>query len=269
MLSRPFNKNCSAAAPAFYALILLVCLLSSLLPYASMQQQTAQYYVSLTGSDSNSGNSSAAAFLTIQKAATVITNLKNSATAAYTNTTYYVNIEGGRYYVTTNINIPTPTKNNNQYNGIVFRPTTRTSSVSITGGLNIPKSYWTLVTVDNNPTVYNVLPAEAKGKVYQVNLITQLGLTSGQIISFQRTGFYAGIKDSGTELFFKGKPMTLARYPNKNSADGSDQFLTISSTNGVNQFGFNSAAATGSIPASANTRNWPQEAAPFGFGFWY
>ncbi|KAG2372942.1 hypothetical protein C9374_012972 [Naegleria lovaniensis] len=222
------------------------------------QNPTVNIYVSnANGLDTNNGTSSLWPLKTLSKAASVVQSSKNSL---FVNTTFTVLIDDGRYFVPNGLIIPASAKLNNQYSPVIWKPGKEDGNVRITGGLPLAPSFWQVVTVANNPSVYNMLPTVAQGKVLSCNL-TLAGLSKSQIFQFVKTGYSKKFVSSGNELFYKGKAQTVARFPNK-FPNGEDQFLRFTGTNGVNTFQFNSTV-------SHNRFKWSLERSPYAFSFFY
>ena len=234
----------------FAVLLLLAC-------FIVFTQAEVSIFVSVSrGSDSNPGNTTTAPFQTLSKAASTIVSLKNSAT---TNNTYVVYIEEGRYFINSTITLSSPSKFNDGNSPVIWKPLQEGQVVKITGGIPLPSYLWTTVTSQNNPEAFNMIPSSSQGKVLQLNL-TQIGLSPSQIVKMKRNGQYIGSTNSQNELFFKGRALTIARYPNR-QPDDSDSYMLIGANPGPNNFTFNSTYAP-------NKNKWPQEKYPFAFGYW-
>ncbi|KAG2386508.1 hypothetical protein C9374_002252 [Naegleria lovaniensis] len=209
-------------------------------------QAQVHLYVSTFGSDSNSGNSTSSPFASLSKAASTIITLKN--TVYTTNTTFFVNIFPGTYFLNSTVVIARPNRLNDQFSPVIWRP--------------IPASNSGCKPFHLQHTSLN-----ARGNVLQCNL-TQAGIKSSQIIAFKKHGYVYGSPSSGNEIFFRGFAQTVARYPNKLSTQPVndtrailDQYMNVGKLNGTNQFYFNSTLCP-------NKDRWPLEKYPFAFGYW-
>ncbi|KAG2382350.1 hypothetical protein C9374_005552 [Naegleria lovaniensis] len=235
-----------------------------------------QFYVSPTAGhdDLHSGQSLNSPFATLSKAASVITNMKNSMNFTTPPTSFVVNLMKGTHFLNSSVILP-KTKLDNFSTNVEVSTTWRAlpgslpGEVKIRGGIYLPPNVWKAVTQGNNPFAFQMLPENAKGNVLQSNL-TEVGFKSSQLFPFHQAGFVYGYADSGNELFYRGQPQTVARYPNKLTTEDLvstqntnlvvDVFMKVNSTFGKYTT-FNSSECE-------NRDKWPHEKHPFAFGYW-
>ena len=174
-----------------------------------------EYFISTAangGSDSNDGTI-AHPFLTLEKSTAAVRTWRS--TNPDCSTPVMIWLRGGEYYRASNL-----------YLSGIDRGTTNCPTIFsgygsenavITGGKDI--SGFTRVT---DPTILNRLSASAQANVYQVDL-TANGITDyGDL----RNVAYGTL--SPLELFFNGKPMQLARYPNAGDTNFPSEIHTSS-----------------------------------------
>jgi len=153
-------------------------------------------YVSKDGNDSNSGypNSPVATF---EKATTLFRNYKTTYGDGFRNTVY---LHAGIYRRNSSIVL---TAADSGMNIQAFGD----GEVSFRGSVNLPKGAFTQT---QDATILSKLPKEAAGKVYQINLQTYTGQTTGYPeypVQTSSTAYY--------ELYVNAAEQTLARWPNK------------------------------------------------------
>ncbi|EFC40385.1 predicted protein [Naegleria gruberi] len=235
----------------------LVCFVLLLTILSVLKGQVNIYVSDSQGLDTNFGNSTNSPFKTLSKAAATVVSMKNSA---LTNQTYNILIEEGSYFINSSITLASPSKYNDNTSPVIWKPLNSGKSVKVVGGVPLPASLWSVVTSQNNNWAFNMIPTSSQGKVLQLNL-TAVGFSQTQISKLKRNGQYIGSTDSQNELFYRGKVLTLARYPNISPDTLDDNFLKIGAKPGVNNFTFDATNAT-------NRNRWPNEKYPFGFGYW-
>jgi len=153
-------------------------------------------YVSKAGDDANSGypNSPVATF---EKATTLFREYKTMHGDGFRNTVY---LHAGIYRRNSSIVL---TAEDNGMNIQAFGD----GEVSFRGSVNLPKGGFTQT---QDATILSKLPTSAAGKVYQINLQTYTGQTTGYpeyAVQTASTAYY--------ELYVKDSEQTLARWPNK------------------------------------------------------
>ncbi|KAG2373017.1 hypothetical protein C9374_012960 [Naegleria lovaniensis] len=255
-----------AAVAVVVAVLFLSILWSSHSVHASNSTFEIHLFVSPTkGNDLFSGNSTQFPFATLDKASSMVTLLKNSKLTL--NTSIYVNLMPGTFYLNSTLVIPRPSKFNDQFSPVTWRPIPGSSrgDVNITGGISLPPYMWKKVTLDEHASIYEMLPLGARGKVYQCNLT----LLSPSVIAtpFKVSGRMDGKASAGSELFFRDFPQTVARYPNKlNTQYESNPSLVLdvymkTASKGTNSFLFNSTSCP-------NKSKWSKEQNGYAFGYW-
>jgi hypothetical protein len=162
----------------------------------------AQLYVSTTGSDTNPGTR-AKPFATLERARDQVRRLSQDHKLASGDLTVW--LRGGDYFRTNALEL-TAADSGTADAPIVWRAC-KGESVRLLGGRKL--SGFEPVT---DPVVLARLPEAARGHVLQVDL-SALGLTDfGKMTS---RGFGRPLSPAHCELFFGGRPMTLARWPNE------------------------------------------------------
>src|ERR1035437_742482 len=163
---------------------------------------TAQLYVSPTGSDTNSGTQ-AQPFATLERARDEGRRLSQDRKLAKGGLTVW--LRGGDYLRTNALQL-TAADSGTASAPIVWRAC-KGETVRLLGGRKL--SGFEPVTA---PAIFARLPETAREHVLQVDL-GALGLTDfGQLTS---RGFGRPLSPAHCELFFGGRPMTLARWPNE------------------------------------------------------
>ena len=162
----------------------------------------AQFYVSPTGSDTNSGTR-AKPFATLERARDEGRRLSQDRKLARGGLTVW--LRGGDYLRTNALEL-TAADSGTADAPIVWRAC-KGESVRLLGGRKL--SGFAPVT---DPAILARLPETARGHVLQVDL-GALGLADfGKMTS---RGFGRPLSPAHCELFFRGRPMTLARWPNE------------------------------------------------------
>src|ERR1035441_7253766 len=162
----------------------------------------AQLYVSLTGSDTNPGTR-ARPFATLERARDEVRRLRQDRKLAKGGFTVW--LRGGDYLRTNALQL-TVADSGTASAPIVWRAC-KGESVRLLGGRKL--SGFEPVTA---PAVLARLPETARGHVLQVDL-SALGLSGFGPMSSR--GFGRPLSPAHCELFFGGRPMTLARWPNE------------------------------------------------------
>ncbi len=167
----------------------------------------ADFHVSPSGSDANRGTRGKP-FATLERARDAVRELK--AAGKLPTSEFTVWLHGGDYRRTNALELTaadsgTPT-------GPVVWQAWRDERVRLIGGVALPPvtaDRWQTVT---EPAVQKRIDAAARPHVRQLDLRT-LGITDfGEMKS---RGFSRGTATAHCELFFAGRPMTLARWPNE------------------------------------------------------
>lgn len=171
-------------------------------PAAAASTSPYEIYVSPTGSDAASG-SFEKPLKTLAKAKTVAAELAKTATSEVK-----VIVRGGTYNVGTGLNF-TVTDSGTETAGIHFQAY-QDEKVSLTNTIKLDNTKFSLVTDEET---LNRIPAEARGKVYAINL-TACGITYfGQIY---RTGSASGyLANPGSRMLIVDDSWyTIAKWPN-------------------------------------------------------
>jgi hypothetical protein len=166
-------------------------------------QSGAEFFVAPGGSDTNPGTA-AQPFATLTKARAAVRVLKANGLPAGG---VAVTIKPGEYAVTEPVAFSAEDSGTEQC-PIVYRAETRGTAVFY-GGARLKG--FTRVT---DPAVLERLPAESRGRVFQCNLKEQ-GITDYGELKVRGIGHPAPPPPPTLELYFNGKPMTLARWPNE------------------------------------------------------
>ena len=181
---------------------LLSTLLIVLLFSCSDPSQENAFYVSTTGKDTNPGTLDSP-FKTLEKAQEAVRQLKSVNGLPPEGLT--INLRGGIYPITETLQFTSEDAGTSD-TPIVWQAY-QDEEVILTGGQVV--SQFTSV---QDPLVLRRLPPEAHPHVVQADLKTQ-GIT--HFGERKRSGFGEPITPTALEVFFRGKPMTLARYPNE------------------------------------------------------
>ena len=161
----------------------------------------AQLYVSTSGSDANSGTR-AKPFATLERARDEVRKLRQDGRLKSGATVW---LRGGDYLRTNAVEL-TAADSGTAAAPIIWRAC-KGESVRLLGGRKL--GGFKPVT---DPVILARLPEAARPHVMQVNLTT-LGITDfGQMRS---RGFGRPLTAAHCELFYGGRPMTLARWPNE------------------------------------------------------
>jgi hypothetical protein len=180
----------------------LTLLLSCCMPLLALSGSATEYYVSTTGSDTSTGTR-AHPFATLERARDEIRRLKQNARMPQDGIIVW--LRGGDYFRTNAFQL-TAADSGTTNAPVVWRAY-KEETVRLLGGQKL--SGFELIT---DPAVLARLPEAARGHVQQVNL-KALGVTDfGQMHS---RGFARPLTSAHCELFYGGRPMTLARWPNE------------------------------------------------------
>lgn len=190
---------------------------------ASTTFSHADFHVSITGSDADRG-SEAKPFATLERARDAVRELKVAGKLPKGEFTVW--LHGGDYRRTNAFEL-TAADSGTAAAPVVWR-TWSDERVRLIGGVALPPvtaSRWQAVT---EPAVQRRLDEAARPRVRQLDL-RALGITDfGEMKS---RGFSRGTAAAHCELFFAGKPMTLARWPNEGQFDKLAGFPTGSGKN--------------------------------------
>lgn len=179
-----------------YSLILSTTCLFSLPGHA------AEVYVALHGSDTNSGTR-ARPFATLERARDAVRQLRRDGQLGRGPVTIWL---GGGDYLRTNALELTAADSGTPEVPVIWRAH-KNEPVRLLGGCKL--SGFGPVT---DPAVLARLPEPARGGVVQVSLAS-LGVTDFGTMSSR--GFGRPLSPAHCELFFGGRPTTLARWPNE------------------------------------------------------
>lgn len=209
-------------------------------------------YVAPNGSDKNSGTKGKP-FATLERARDEIREMKTSGALAKNGTTVW--LRGGDYLRTNALELIAADSGSPKAR-ITWRAF-QGETVRLLGG-RLLNGFQTVT----DPAVLSRLDKNAQGKVVQLNFGT-LGLTDfGEMRS---RGFARGTSASHCELFFGGKPMILARWPNEGAFEQIAGIPTgrideHGGTLGILESGFNYA---GERP-----RHWQETTNLWVHGYW-
>ena len=178
-------------------LLVIIACLSLAMPQVLAAPKAAKYYVAVNGSDRNPGTKEKP-FATLERARDAIRALKSRSGGVT------VWIRGGVYCRTEPFAL-TAEDSGSKDSPIVYRAFPG-EEVRITGGREI--TGFKRIT---DPEVLKRIDAPYRDKILQCDL-KALGITDfGRMTP---RGFGRPTMPAGLELFFRGKPMTLARWPN-------------------------------------------------------
>ena len=172
---------------------LLSMALPVLLLAASAAAAPATLYVSIMGSDANPG-AAAKPFATLERARDAIRSMRRAGKLPSGGVT--VELRGGIYELSRTFELKK--EDSGAPDAAIVYKAADGETPRLVGGRVVRRFRPT-----TDPAVLNVLPVEAHGKVMEASLKAQ-GITD-----------YGKVAGGGMELFFRNKPMTVARWPNK------------------------------------------------------
>jgi parallel beta-helix repeat protein len=187
---------------------LLVCALAATFGAALVHGAEQLYFVS-PKAEPNGDGSSARPFQSLVQARDALRTIRRAGTLK-PGTTVTVYLAPGEYQLNSTFDLTAEDSGTPQA-PVVYRAQ-KSGTVRIQGGVTLPSSAFGPVT---DPAVLSRLAPEARGKVLACDLSTQ---TSDALIPF-KPGFRGA--PSGPWLYFNGRPMTLARWPNQDAPGGS------------------------------------------------
>ena len=176
----------------------------------SLQQKRVEWvnspkygiYVSPNGSDNNPGTKEKP-FLTVKRAQEEVRKIKSAKGMPEEGIVVY--LRGGKYFLSESINFGKEDSGTDTA-PVVYRSYPE-EEVRIIGGRQV-KNFKPLT----DPDVIRRLPDESKNKVWVADL-KEAGITVyGELLN---RGGHGKSNPAALELFFKGSPMHLARWPNK------------------------------------------------------
>jgi hypothetical protein len=162
------------------------------------------FFVSPDGSDTNTGSIDLP-FATLQRARDAIRGLK--AADRYPLEGVVIEIRGGEYALSQTFEL-TEEDSGKEKSPVIYRAYIG-EKVIVHGGRIIDARY--LESVTDEAVLKRIINGESRRKVRQVDL-RKLGITDYG--TYQSHGFNRAVVPAPMELFYDGKPMTLARYPN-------------------------------------------------------
>ncbi|MEO1297854.1 MAG: right-handed parallel beta-helix repeat-containing protein [Cyanobacteria bacterium J06636_16] len=156
-------------------------------------------YVSTTGNDQNTGTE-AAPLASIAKARDLVRERKQGNPEK----SYTVYLRQGTYYL--NQSLKLGREDSGVGDAVITYSAAAGEEVHLIGGKP-------LVGIEpvTDETILDILPSEARGNVYSADL-TAIGLSD--VPQHVPRGTYNKVESFPMELFFQGKPLQLARYPN-------------------------------------------------------
>lgn len=171
-------------------------------PCTAKPVDTIYIYVATNGSDQNPGTMNKP-FASLERARDAVRNLKQSRGLPPGGVT--VQIRGGTYYLTRTFELAEKDSGTKQ-SPIVYRQYNN-EEVRLLGGKEI-----TGFSPVKNPAILARLDKAVQGKILQADL-KALGITDYGAIKTR--GYAIQRPSAGLEFFFQNRPMTLARWPNK------------------------------------------------------
>ncbi len=173
----------------------------------------AEFFVSPTGSDANTGTK-AAPFLTLEKAKAAV---RARIAAGIPTGGIAVWLRGGVYERTATLEFTAADSGTSAANSVDWRAYPD-EEVRLVGGKRLPAGAFSLVT--NTSPVWSRLDVTARGRVLQVDLKPFLGITSASTAADKEKAYgvlrqrgFGKTERAALELFIDAEPMWLARYP--------------------------------------------------------
>ena len=202
-----------------------------------------QYYVSTTGSDTNNGTSSTTPFATLSKAQTTASTWI-SANGGSCTTPVMIWLLPGEFYESAAFSLSVSGKSSTC--PIVYSGYSGNQTAVLSGGKSV--TGWAPITSSDH--IYSHFGVSAQANIYEVNL-NSLGISDYGNFSGLPTTEGGSVTTAPLELIWNGKLMTLAQFPNYNSASTSAGFVT-STANGTT-IGYN---YNGTRDGTACTWGW-------------
>ncbi len=214
----------------------------------------ADVFVSPAGSDTNPG-SRGKPFATLERAREAVRELKLAGKAAGNGTTVW--LRGGDYLRTNAFEL-SAADSGTPSGPIVWRAY-QDEHVRLLGGRRL--AAFQPVT---DPAVLDRLDAAARGKVLQLGLRTAGAVDTG---SMKSRGFARPTTPAHSELFFAGRPMTLARWPNEGAWEKISGFPT-NTARGDDHGGRIGDLAGGFFYSGDRPRHWRDTSDLWVHGYW-
>ncbi len=218
-------------------------------------------YVSPTGNDTWSGlkrdhhgNGDQGPFATIERARDEIRRLRTSGRLKHE--TVHVKIATGRYELKQPIELAKQDSGDDNAPVIYEAETSKVTEVRVVGGRAL-----TGFTPVTDPAVLQRLAPEAREHVLKTDLKSQ---EIGDIPGIQTSSQWA-VSEVGMELFFKDKPMTIARWPNK----GFVKIVDVPSTNPVDIRGTKGDNSGQFTYEGDRPERWGAEKEMWLHGYWF
>ncbi len=231
--------------------ILLLCCVASVTLPAGENQTVPRFFVATNGNDKWSGNlpdpndeQTDGPFASLERARDAVREWKRRNRVPRGD--IVVELRAGTYILDRPFEL-TQHDSGSRDVPVIYRGR-RNEKVTISGGR--PVSRWQLVT---EPAVLARLHEQARGRVYQADL-KELGVTD-----------FGNVKQGGIELYFNGRPMTLARWPNEG-------FVKIVRTTGGESFvvhGRQGDRIGKFVYEGDRPRRWQHEDAIWLHGYWF
>jgi hypothetical protein len=174
-----------------------------------IEQNHCTYYISPQGDDTNNGKNLKTPFKTLEK---VKSSIRDNILPAKGVT---ICLREGIYKRTESFELNS-LDSGTETQPIVYKAY-KNENVRIVGAKSLNNSWFKLVTKESK--YFNKLDEKAKGRVYSINL-KKYGITD--VGRLKERGFHKS-NISALELFSNSKPMTLARWPNKNQNETKKQ----------------------------------------------
>lgn len=206
-------------------------------------------YVSLNGSDKNAGTKEKP-FATIQRAREEVRKIKSKGMPQGGIAVY---LRGGKYFINGTISFD---KDDSGTDGspVVYRSYPGEEARFI-GGMQV-----TNFKLLSDPEILSKLPEEAQGKVW-VSDLKEAGITDyGQILN---RGGYSRPNPAALELFFNGRAMPLARWPNEGWVKVAD-ITPSGEQRGRGEYQLGGFTYSGNRP-----ERWAEEKDAWLNGYWY
>ncbi|XP_060064703.1 uncharacterized protein LOC132545051 [Ylistrum balloti] len=218
--------------------IFIICLMLRVSGFLIPDLETTHLFVSVTGSDHNSGRDVSHPFKTIR---TAISHLSNPDIKGKN---VFIELMQGYHDLTSPVSM-----RHSDARTVTFRAHNN-EEVHVTGGKRLPTTLFKGV---SDPGILHRLPAESRTKVVEARL-SDVGLS--HLWDLSTYGFYIE-RNAPMEIFYNGAPLRMARWPN----EGQGYINIASLVDGQNGRSFTFSGNRAS--------RWSQETNMWAHGFWY